>query len=101
MTSANGDCRLQDTLIADADRLAETVAAARREIGRVIVGQEDVVEQTLVALLAGGHALLVGVPGLGKTLLVETLGTVLGLDRRRVQFTPDLMPADITGTRGS
>ncbi len=89
---------MQDTLIADADRLAATIAAARVEIGRVILGQEEAVEQTLVALLAGGHALLVGVPGLGKTLLVETLGTVLGLDRRRVQFTPDLMPADITGT---
>ena len=89
---------MQDTLIADADRLAASVAAARKEIGRVILGQSDVVEQTLVALLSGGHALLVGVPGLGKTLLVETLGTVLGLDRRRVQFTPDLMPADITGS---
>ncbi len=89
---------MQDNLVADADRLAASVAAARAEIGRVIFGQADVVEQTLVALLAGGHALLVGVPGLGKTLLVETLGTVLGLDRRRVQFTPDLMPADITGS---
>jgi len=89
---------LQDTLIADADRLTSTITQARAEIGRVIFGQADVVEQTLVALLAGGHALLVGVPGLGKTLLVETLGTVLGLDRRRVQFTPDLMPADITGS---
>jgi MoxR-like ATPase len=85
-------------LIADAEKLTEGVAAARREIGRVIFGQADVVEQTLVALLAGGHVLVVGVPGLGKTLLVETLGTVLGLDRRRVQFTPDLMPADITGS---
>ncbi len=89
---------MQDTLIADADRLAATVAAARSEIARVIYGQDEVVEQTLVAMLSGGHALLVGVPGLGKTLLVETLGTVLGLDRRRVQFTPDLMPADITGS---
>ncbi len=89
---------MQDTLIADADRLAATVAAARSEIARVIYGQDDVVEQALVAMLSGGHALLVGVPGLGKTLLVETLGTVLGLDRRRVQFTPDLMPADITGS---
>ena len=89
---------MQDTLIADADRLLASVSAARTEIGRVIFGQAEVVEQTLVALLAGGHALLVGVPGLGKTLLVETLGTVLGLDRRRVQFTPDLMPADITGS---
>ncbi len=89
---------MQDNLIADADRLAASVGAARAEIGRVIFGQADVVEQTLVALLSGGHALLVGVPGLGKTLLVETLGTVLGLDRKRVQFTPDLMPADITGS---
>jgi MoxR-like ATPase len=93
-----GIFRLQDDLIADAQKLATHVAAARAEIGRVIFGQDDVVEQTLVAVLAGGHALLVGVPGLGKTLLVETLGTVLGLDRRRVQFTPDLMPADITGS---
>ena len=89
---------MQDTLIADADRLLASVSAARAEIGRVIFGQAEVVEQTLVALLAGGPALLVGVPGLGKTLLVETLGTVLGLDRKRVQFTPDLMPADITGS---
>jgi MoxR-like ATPase len=89
---------LQDNSVADAERLAAAVTAARAEIGRVIFGQRDVVEQTLIALLAGGHALLIGVPGLGKTLLVETLGTVLGLDRRRVQFTPDLMPADITGS---
>ncbi len=89
---------MQDTLIADADRLTASVSAARTEIRRVIFGQDSVVEQTLAALLAGGHALLVGVPGLGKTLLVETLGTVLGLDRKRVQFTPDLMPADITGS---
>ncbi len=89
---------MQDNLIADADRLAANVSAARAEIARVIHGQDEVVEQVLVALLSGGHALLVGVPGLGKTLLVETLGTVLGLDRKRVQFTPDLMPADITGS---
>ncbi len=89
---------VQDTSVADAGRLAAMVSEARAEIGRVIFGQEFVVEQTLIALLAGGHALLIGVPGLGKTLLVETLGTVLGLDRRRVQFTPDLMPADITGS---
>jgi MoxR-like ATPase len=87
-----------ETVIADAEKLAAAAAAARREIGRVIIGQEEVVEQSLVALLAGGHALLIGVPGLGKTLLVETLGRVLGLDRRRIQFTPDLMPADITGS---
>jgi MoxR-like ATPase len=87
-----------ETLSADAEQVASQAANARREIGRVIFGQSEVVEQTLVALLSGGHVLLVGVPGLGKTLLVDTLGTVLGLDRRRVQFTPDLMPADITGS---
>jgi MoxR-like ATPase len=89
---------LNDPLIADAEALAAAVGAARAEIGRVIFGQTEIVEQTLVCLLAGGHALLVGVPGLGKTLLVDTLGTVLGLERKRVQFTPDLMPADITGS---
>ncbi len=87
-----------DTVIADAEKLAASAVAARREIGRIIYGQQEIVEQSLVALLAGGHALLIGVPGLGKTLLVETLGRVLGLDRRRIQFTPDLMPADITGS---
>ncbi len=87
-----------DTVIADAEKLAASAVAARREIGRIIYGQQEVVEQSLVALLAGGHALLIGVPGLGKTLLVDTLGKVLGLDRRRIQFTPDLMPADITGS---
>ena len=76
----------------------ERVAAARTAIGHVIFGQEQVVEQVLVTLIAGGHGLLVGVPGLAKTKLVDTLGTVLGLDARRVQFTPDLMPADILGS---
>ena len=66
--------------------------------GSVIFGQDTVIEQTLVTLLAGGHALLIGVPGLAKTLLVETLGTVLGLDAKRIQFTPDLMPSDIIGS---
>jgi MoxR-like ATPase len=89
---------LLDTVIADAEKLAASATAARREIGRVIIGQAQVVEQALVAIVAGGHALLIGVPGLGKTLLVDTLGRVLGLDRRRIQFTPDLMPADITGS---
>jgi len=68
------------------------------ELGKVIVGQEAVVEGTLIALFAGGHVLLEGVPGLGKTLLVRTLGEVLGLSFNRIQFTPDLMPADILGT---
>ena len=85
-------------LLAAVEALGARAAAARTEIGRVIFGQEAVVDQVLVTLLSGGHALLVGVPGLGKTLLVETLGTVLGLAPKRVQFTPDLMPADITGS---
>jgi len=76
----------------------EAYAALRVELGKVIVGQEAVVEGTLVALFAGGHVLLEGVPGLGKTLLVRTLGEVLGLAFSRIQFTPDLMPADILGT---
>jgi MoxR-like ATPase len=85
-------------LVGEIERLGSRIVAARAEIGRVIFGQEQVIEQVLVTLLAGGHALLVGVPGLGKTLLVDTLGTVLGLEPKRVQFTPDLMPADITGS---
>ena len=72
--------------------------ALRSEIAQVIVGQQEIVEGTLLALMAGGHVLLEGVPGLGKTLLVRTLGETLGLDFARVQFTPDLMPADIVGT---
>src|SRR5271169_4495527 len=73
-------------------------AALRAELGKVIVGQDSVVEGTLIALFAGGHVLLEGVPGLGKTLLVRTLGEVLDLSFSRIQFTPDLMPADILGT---
>src|SRR5215510_13803909 len=72
--------------------------ALRAEIGRVIVGQHDIVESTLLALMAGGHVLIEGVPGLGKTLLVRTLGETMDLSFARVQFTPDLMPADIVGT---
>ena len=85
-------------MIEQAETALADIARAREAVGRVIFGQESVVEQTLTAILAGGHALLVGVPGLAKTKLVETLGTVLGLDARRVQFTPDLMPSDIVGT---
>ncbi|MGL4636268.1 MAG: AAA family ATPase [Beijerinckiaceae bacterium] len=91
-----------DDLAAFAEKAAETAAEnltkAKAAIGSVIFGQEAVVERVLVTILAGGHGLLVGVPGLAKTKLVETLGTVLGLDARRVQFTPDLMPSDILGT---
>lgn len=81
-----------------AESALEKIAAARVAIETVIFGQEQVIELALVTLLAGGHGLLVGVPGLAKTKLVETLGIVLGLDMRRVQFTPDLMPADILGS---
>jgi MoxR-like ATPase len=76
----------------------QAYSALRAELGKVIVGQEAVIEGTLQALFAGGHVLLEGVPGLGKTLLVRTLGEVLDLSFSRIQFTPDLMPADILGT---
>src|SRR5258708_37405804 len=69
-----------------------------REVGKVIVGQDDVVRHVLVCVIAGGHALLEGVPGLGKTSLIRTLSDVLNLRYSRIQFTPDLMPADVTGT---
>jgi MoxR-like ATPase len=77
---------------------AERVQRAHKAAGNVIFGQEQVIERTLITILAGGHGLLIGVPGLAKTLLVETLGKVLGLDAKRIQFTPDLMPSDIIGS---
>ena len=77
---------------------AKKLEAAKSSIGQVVLGQNTVVDLTMTALLSGGHALLVGVPGLAKTLLVESIGTVMGLDGKRVQFTPDLMPADIIGS---
>jgi MoxR-like ATPase len=80
------------------EQVGEQLVRVRTSIGRVIFGQTEVVDETLITLLAGGHLLLVGVPGLAKTLLVETLGTVVGLDNRRIQCTPDLMPADIIGS---
>ena len=78
--------------------LAMAYSRMREEIGKVIVGQRDVVDQLLIALFSGGHSLLIGVPGLAKTLLVNTLSRILSLSFRRIQFTPDLMPSDITGT---
>ena len=80
------------------DRLNETYNHICSELGKTIVGQREVVEQLLTALFAGGHCLLVGVPGLAKTLLVRTLAGALSLEFKRIQFTPDLMPSDITGT---
>ena len=94
-TATDGDAQ---AALADIERLGGQLRLAREAIGRVIYGQQDVIDQTIVALLSGGHLLLIGVPGLAKTLLVETLGTVLGLDAKRIQFTPDLMPADILGS---
>ncbi|MEP9375644.1 MoxR family ATPase [Aquabacter sp. CN5-332] len=88
---------LDQMIIRNAETAAASISAARTAIGSVIFGQEAVVDRALITILAGGHALLVGVPGLAKTKLVETMGTVLGLDARRVQFTPDLMPSDILG----
>jgi MoxR-like ATPase len=99
MSMQDNTATSMDSAIArGAENALERVAAARAAIGTVIFGQETVVEEALVTLIAGGHGLLVGVPGLAKTKLVETLGTVLGLDARRVQFTPDLMPSDILGS---
>jgi MoxR-like ATPase len=85
-------------IVRAAESTAANARAAKEAIGSVIFGQERVVEQALITILSGGHALLVGVPGLAKTKLVETMGTVLGLDARRIQFTPDLMPSDILGS---
>jgi MoxR-like ATPase len=85
-------------MVAEAEAALEQLKSVKAAIGTVIFGQEDVIERTLAAILAGGHVLLVGVPGLAKTKLVDTLGTVLGLNSGRVQFTPDLMPPDILGS---
>ena len=96
--SGEGREKLEDMIVRAAESSADHVRAAKAAIGTVIFGQDKVIEQALVTILSGGHALLLGVPGLAKTKLVETMGTVLGLDARRIQFTPDLMPSDILGT---
>src|SRR5688500_19384331 len=87
---------------ADIAAVAERVARGRErilsELRKVIVGQDEVVDQVLMALFTGGHCLITGVPGLAKTLLIKTLAQILDLTFKRIQFTPDLMPADITGT---
>ncbi len=87
-----------ENLISDISALGDKLTAARTRIGKRIIGQPVVVDLALTALLSGGHALLVGVPGLAKTRLVQTLGTVMGLSTNRIQFTPDLMPGDILGS---
>src|ERR1700680_1518365 len=98
MTETQAIAEAPDGAVAHAEALAALFAKVRQGIGQVIVGQHHVVDETLVTLLAGGNGLLIGVPGLAKTRLVDTLGTVLGLDTKRIQFTPDLMPADIVGS---
>ena len=98
VSTGDGLEKLEDMIVRAAETTAAHARAARAAIGTVIFGQEKVVEQALITVLSGGHALLVGVPGLAKTKLVETMGTVLGLDARRIQFTPDLMPSDIVGS---
>ena len=98
MTSTpNAPMALETAVAESAERALERIAGARAAIGTVIFGQDTVIEQALVTILSGGHGLLVGVPGLAKTRLVETLGKTLGLAEQRVQFTPDLLPADIIG----
>ncbi len=87
-----------DDLVTGIEALEEKLAQARASITHRFIGQEQVVDLALSALLCGGHGLLIGLPGLGKTRLVETLSTVMGLDSNRIQFTPDLMPADILGS---
>src|SRR2546422_399763 len=83
---------------ADVDELRETLARARQEVAKVIIGQNEVVDKALITIFTGHHALIEGVPGVAKTLLVRTLAHALGCEFARIQFTPDLMPADITGT---
>ena len=80
------------------EKLKEVLAQARQEVGKVIIGQHGVIDKALIAIFTGNHALVEGVPGVAKTLLVRTLAHVLGCEFARIQFTPDLMPADITGT---
>ena len=89
--------KLEDGVVRSAEQVSSEIRAAKEAISTVIFGQDRVVENTLVTILSGGHALLIGVPGLAKTKLVETLGITLGLDAKRIQFTPDLMPSDILG----
>src|SRR5215471_20300842 len=89
---------MSDKAREDVQTFQKKIGMLREEIGRVIVGQREIVDGVLTCMLAGSHALLEGVPGLGKTMLVRTLAEAMSLDFSRIQFTPDLMPADILGT---
>src|SRR5437899_110936 len=90
--------RLAEFMNANVDELKETLSRTRQEVAKVIIGQDEVVDKALITIFTGHHALIEGVPGVAKTLLVRTLAHVLGCEFSRIQFTPDLMPADITGT---
>lgn len=100
-TAGGEEQGINDPLLAEIEYLSTKLAAVRERISRVIFGQQNVIDEALIVLFAGRHALLGGVPDLAKTRLVKTLGTVLGLSEKRVQFTPDVMPADIIGSEVS
>jgi MoxR-like ATPase len=95
---AAGRDRLSENDVEAIDHLRDAYSSLRKELGRVIVGQDEVIERLSICLFARGHALLMGVPGLAKTLLVSKLAETMSLKFSRIQFTPDLMPMDITGT---
>jgi len=97
MASADGVEKLDDVIVRSAEQVSASIRTAKEAVTTVIFGQDRVVENAIVTILSGGHALLIGVPGLAKTKLVDTLGITLGLDAKRIQFTPDLMPSDILG----
>ncbi len=98
MSPSDASAPKHDDIVAEIERLGDRLTAARANISKVIFGQSHIIDLSLTTLLSGGHALLIGVPGLGKTRLVETIGLVFGLEDNRIQFTPDLMPADILGS---
>ena len=98
MTAMNPAALNAEPIVEEAERAAAELGEARKALSEVIFGQEIVLERALTTVFSGGHGLLVGVPGLAKTKLVETMGIALGLDARRIQFTPDLMPSDILGS---
>ena len=98
MAQSHADAEADAQLVEAIEELGAKLAAAKSSITRRFIGQETVVDLVMSSMLCGGHALLLGLPGLGKTRLVDTLSTVMGLKGARVQFTPDLMPADILGS---
>ncbi len=98
MTQTSSISPTETNIVQRIEAAGERMQRVHKAAASVVFGQDQVIEQTLVTILAGGHGLLIGVPGLAKTLLVETLGRVLGLDAKRIQFTPDLMPSDIIGS---